>query len=104
MPPPLSGKLQQLTARRGAAVAVGRSRRPRRRRPRKTKAVGTLVEAAREGWNPTPQPLAAGRTGPGTAAAEESPRAGRRRKRIRFDSVPAWVGGWEVTIAAGRAA
>lgn len=43
--------------------------------------------------------------GPGVAAAaEESPHAGRRRKRIRVDSVPrvgGWVGKW---LAAGRVA
>lgn len=57
--------LPQLSACRGAAAAVGRSRRPRRRRPRKTKAVGTLVDAAREGWNPTAPPLVAGPGGGG---------------------------------------
>jgi len=85
--------LPQLSACRGAAAAVGRSRRPRRRRPRKTKAVGTLVDAAREGWNPTPPLLVAGRTGSGGGGRESARGSPPKTNSFRFG--PPWGLGWE---------
>jgi len=66
---------------------------PDRWRPRKTKAVGTLVDAAREGRNPTPPPLAAGRTGPGGGGGESPCGSPPKTNSFRFG--PPCGCGWE---------
>lgn len=91
--------LPQLSAGRGAAAAVGRSRRPRRRRPRKTKAVGTLVDAAREGRNPTPPPLA--EVGPGGGGGESPCGSPPKTNSFRFGPPRGcgWVGDSRSAVA-----